>query len=325
MTVEMEYVYLVNKEKSFSKAAQKLFVSQSAVSAMVRKAEAKIGCQIFDRSTIPLTTTKEGEYYIRCAEQFMRLEKNMDAYFKDIADMMSGHLSVGSSSFFCVYLLAGLLKRFKNKYPGVTVEIHEGNIKELRAALLNNSIDLLLETALPADDEVERYFYDYEEIILAVPAELEVNRKLRSYQMTFAQARDGAHSGDGAHGRGNAIEAVPMQAFRECPFILLKEENDIYMRSRKICHNACFEPKVELYLDQIMTSFYVAKSGSGIAFIRSSLLSLVSDTDALVYYKIGDPLARREIFLTRKRGWYATKAMKEFLKLCGVHHSGKPL
>ena len=64
-----EYVYAVYEEKSFSKAAQKLFVSQSAVSAMVRKAEAKIGCQIFDRSTIPLTVTKEGEYYIKCAEQ----------------------------------------------------------------------------------------------------------------------------------------------------------------------------------------------------------------------------------------------------------------
>ena len=55
----------------------------------------------------------------------------------------------------------------------------------------------------------------------------------------------------------------------------------------------------------------------------SSLLSLVSDTDALVYYKIGDPLARREIFLTRKRGRYTTKAMEEFLKLCRVQHSGK--
>ena len=105
----------------------------------------------------------------------MRLEKNMDAYFKDMADMNTGHLSVGSSSFFCAYLLAGLLKRFKNKYPGVSVEIHEGNIRELRAGLLDDSIDLLLETAIPAGDEVERYLYDYEQIILAVPAEFEVN------------------------------------------------------------------------------------------------------------------------------------------------------
>lgn len=317
MTVEMEYIYLVYQKRSFSKAAQTLFVSQSAVSSMVRKAESKIGCQIFDRSTIPLTITKEGEFYIRCVEQFMRVEKHMDAYFKDMSDLKTGHLSVGSSSFFCAYLLAGLIKRFKNKFPGVSVEIHEGNIKELRAGLLNDSIDLLLETAIPSDDEVERYLYGYEEIILAVPAEFEVNKKLRPYQMTFAQARDGAFA-------GNAVEAVPMHIFKECPFILLKEENDIFMRSKKICHNACFEPNVELYLDQIMTSFYVAKSGSGIAFIRSSLLSLVSDTDALVYYKIGDPLARREIFMTRKRGWYMTKAMEEFLKVCRIHQPQKP-
>ena len=310
-SVEMEYVYLVYQEKSFSKAAQKLFVSQSAVSAMVRKAEANIGCQIFDRSTIPLTVTKEGEYYIKCAEQFMRLEKNMDAYFKDMADMNTGHLSVGSSSFFCAYLLAGLLKRFKNNYPGVSVEIHEGNIRELRAGLLDDSIDLLLETAIPAGDEVERYLYDYEQIILAVPAEFEVNKKLRSFQMAFAQARDGAF-------RGKDVQPVPMQAFRDCPFIFLKEENDICMRSRGICRNAGFEPKVELFLDQIMTSFYVAKSGSGIAFIRNSLLSLVSDTDALIYYKIGDPLAPREIFMTRKKGRYMTMAMEAFLRLCHI-------
>ena len=107
--------------------------------------------------------------------------------------MNTGHLSVGSSSFFCAYLLAGLLKRFKNKYPGVSVEIHEGNIRELRAGLLDDSIDLLLETAIPAGDEVERYLYDYEQIILAVPAEFEVNKKLRSFQM--ARCTAGADAG----------------------------------------------------------------------------------------------------------------------------------
>lgn len=47
-------------------------------------------------------------------------------------------------------------------------------------------------------------------------------------------------------------------------------------------------------------------------------MSLVSDTDALIYYKIGDPLARREIFMTRKKGRYMTKAMEAFLRLCHI-------
>ena len=68
MLNEMKYVYEVYKEKSFSKAAKKLFISQPALSNMVRKAEKEMGAPIFDRSTIPLTVTKEGAYYIRTVE-----------------------------------------------------------------------------------------------------------------------------------------------------------------------------------------------------------------------------------------------------------------
>ena len=57
MLREMDYVYAVYQEKSFSKAAKKLFVSQPALSRMVKKAEDEIGAPIFDRSTLPITTS----------------------------------------------------------------------------------------------------------------------------------------------------------------------------------------------------------------------------------------------------------------------------
>ena len=58
MLNEMKYVYAVYREKSFSKAAQKLFVSQPALSNMIKKAEAEIGMPIFDRSTCLLYTSR---------------------------------------------------------------------------------------------------------------------------------------------------------------------------------------------------------------------------------------------------------------------------
>ena len=48
---EMEYVYAVYKERSFTKAAQKMYISQPSLSAMVKKAEKKIGLPLFDRSS----------------------------------------------------------------------------------------------------------------------------------------------------------------------------------------------------------------------------------------------------------------------------------
>ena len=65
----MEYVYEVYKEKSFSKAAANLFISQPSLSANVKRVENRIGYPIFDRSTKPLGLTECGKEYIRCVEE----------------------------------------------------------------------------------------------------------------------------------------------------------------------------------------------------------------------------------------------------------------
>ena len=59
-----EYVYAVYEEKSFSKAAQKLYITQPALSTAIKKVEKKIGTPIFDRSTSPIGLTPGGEVLI---------------------------------------------------------------------------------------------------------------------------------------------------------------------------------------------------------------------------------------------------------------------
>ena len=68
----MEYVYQVYKDKSFSKAAANLFISQPSLSANVKRVEKKVGFPIFDRSTKPLSLTECGKEYIRCVEEILR-------------------------------------------------------------------------------------------------------------------------------------------------------------------------------------------------------------------------------------------------------------
>lgn len=64
----MEYVYEVYKERSFSRAARNLYISQPSLSASIRRIEARIGAPIFDRSTTPISLTECGEEYIRLCE-----------------------------------------------------------------------------------------------------------------------------------------------------------------------------------------------------------------------------------------------------------------
>ena len=63
----MNYVYEVYKEQSFSKAAENLYISQPALSSMIKKIETKIGMPLFDRSTSPIQLTECGKKYIKTA------------------------------------------------------------------------------------------------------------------------------------------------------------------------------------------------------------------------------------------------------------------
>ena len=102
MLKKMRYVYTVYEEKSFSKAAERLFVSQPSLSAMVKKVESDYGITIFDRTTTPVSLTPEGEYYIHTAKRVLKLETDMRQHFRECSKGLNGSVTFGGSSFFVI-------------------------------------------------------------------------------------------------------------------------------------------------------------------------------------------------------------------------------
>lgn len=102
---EMDYVYEVYRQGSFTRAAQALYISQPSLSQMVRKAEGRIGAPIFDRSTSPITLTEAGRAYIRAAEQLQQAEAELRQYLDDAEKCVTGVLSLGGTTLFTSYVL----------------------------------------------------------------------------------------------------------------------------------------------------------------------------------------------------------------------------
>lgn len=312
MLNEMKYVYAVYQEKSFTKAARKLFISQPALSNMVKKAEQEIGVPIFDRSTVPLTLTREGEVYIRAIRQIMRTEKNLQTYFDDIRELNTGTLSVGGSSFFCSFVLPDLIGRFSARYPRVSIDLLEGNIKELREGLDNESLDLIIETSVKEDDPtLDTFLYKVETIILAVPVDDPINDRFRAFQIQRDDLRSERLS-------DCLPTPVPLSAFRELPFVLLKEGNDLSSRSAAMCREAGFSPKVAIRTDQMLTAANIGASGMGALFVRADLLRYLPIADRFCLYALGSERAQRKIFFATKKGRYISSAAKTFLHMAGA-------
>ena len=84
MTDYKEYIYAIYQEKSFSKAAKKLYVSQPWLSATVKKVEQQLQIPLFDRSTNPISLTDAGRYYIEQIERIMAIEEEMQRHFNEM-------------------------------------------------------------------------------------------------------------------------------------------------------------------------------------------------------------------------------------------------
>ena len=303
----MKYIYAVYQEGSFSRAAEKLFISQPSLSANVKREEEAVGYPIFDRSTKPLKLTECGKEYIRAAEQIMATCHQFDVYLSDMEGLKTGSLSIGGSNLFASWILPALLADFSRRYPKVKIELIEENSKKLEHLLLNGQIDFMLDNANLDKSIYDRYVYQEESLLLAVPALFPVNKRLKDYQLPLSTILDRSFLSE-------EVPAVPLQAFAGEPFILMRPDNDTGERALAICHENHFSPQVLFQLDQQMTSYNITSSGMGISFISDTLIRRVPFHDHVTYYKLSGDNTKRYISFYWKHGRYQSRAMLEFLK-----------
>ena len=308
----MRYVYEVYKERSFSKAAANLFVSQPSLSANVKRVEQRIGYPIFDRSTKPLGLTQCGAQYIRTVEAIMLAENAFADYIDDWSELKTGQLRVGGSSFFSSWVLPPLIADFSREFPRVQVSLLEENTVMLAQKLQQGQVDLVLDNCELDDTIFDRYILQNEHILLAVPRAFSVNERLMDYQITPDNLQDGGASYE-------HMPAVPMENFEGLPFIFMKPENDTGKRAVDICRENHITPNILFELDQQMTAYNVTCSGMGISFIGDMLISRVPVHPNVVYYKLPGDHCRRNVFFYWKRGHYMSRAMEEFIKR--IHRS----
>ena len=304
---EIRYVYEVYKERSFSKAAQKLYISQPSLSAMVKRAEQRVGSPIFDRSTSPIGLTQIGLEYIRAAEQMMELEDGFRQYLSDAGQCLTGSLAIGGTTFFTSYILPPLISAFSARYPAVEIRVNEAHTVLLEKELADGMLDLIVDNYTFDPDIYGRESFQGEHLLLTVPAGSLVNETAAAFRLSAGDIRSGRHLRGGT-------PAVPLELFREEPFLLLKEGNDTRIRAEKLCARAHFKPKARLLLDQQLTAYNLACYGMGSAFISDTLVNHVPSVASVWFYKLEDELSQREICFYYKRSRYLTRVVREFMK-----------
>lgn len=300
-----DYIYEVYKEKSFSLAAKKFFISQPALSAMVKKVETSLGVILFDRSTSPITLTEAGKIYIKSIEEMRSLKKRLQEELNDMNSLKTGKLVISGENFVSSFIMPKVIMKFSEKFPGIRSELVESNSPDLRQLLLTDAIDLLI-----AHDFDQKLYsceplFD-EMVILAVPQSLEINNGLVDCALSLDDLKAGKHNRDDC-------PAVNLTAFKDEEFLIMKKGNDMQRRAQVLCEQAGFSPKARIYLDQLITSYNMACAGMGIAFVTDMLVTSANGENC-IYYKIkGNDITRR-MYIGYKKNRYISKACAAFIE-----------
>ena len=305
MELNMQYIYQVYQDGSFTKAAEKLFLTQPALSMAVRQEEKILGAALFDRSRRPLALTPAGKAYIRTTERVKYLEAELGRELEDLRDVRTGRLHVGGTHYLNCFLLAELLAGFSQRYPGIQLEVSEDSSVRLARRLERREMDLIFSCDPELIDRFEHQPAFYDHILLAVPKGAALPEGLAHCAMSSEDVQDGRHLSP-------SQPKVPLERFRELEFILLQKGNNLYGRNAQMFEEAGFTPKVKLALSQLVTAYRFAGSGVGATFVSDRIIQKAPSKN-LMFYSIDSPEMDRLFYTLMPQRNYTAHAVKAFI------------
>jgi len=132
----------VAKLQSFSRAAEKLFRTQPAISAQIRLLEQECGEKLFDRSGKKVLMTPAGEILYRYAEKLMALHKEALQAIAELNQTPRGKLYIGANEATCLYVLPRTFARFKQLYPLVQISIYRNFSHKILQKVQEGAVDV---------------------------------------------------------------------------------------------------------------------------------------------------------------------------------------
>jgi len=268
--LDYELLVCIAEELNFTRASERLFLTQSALAYRLAQIENEFGVPIVDRTARKIRMTPEGEYLVTYARQMiaqMRLTKD---HVVNMRAMVGGMLRIGVSSYIGLHTLPRVLRTFQDRYPGVRMNVHTGFSDEVYGYLLSNLVHLcVVRGEFPWEEE--RRLLEQGNICVIAKSKIEIEDlpklPLIAYNTTITASRQRRYG---------------------IPF---GETVERWWRS-----NFSQPPNVIMYLDSYETCKEMVRYGMGYSIVPGYF---VSDSDQL--YAI--PLVDEDGQLLKRNTW----------------------
>lgn len=287
--------YHVVKENSFSTAAERLFVSQSAISQNIKNLEKKLGVQLFNRKGRDLKLTQEGEWLYSYVQQAYNLFKTAESKINDFNNLEAGEVRIGASDTICRYYLLPFLQRFNRMYPRVKIHFINRTSTQIRELLNEGIIDFGVATLRQGETgENVRTLTVVEDVFVA-------SQKYASLKGKLLELKD--------------LRTYPLLMLEKAS--TTRELFDNYTKEQ----NLTLVPEIELESTDLLVEF--AKIGLGIAYVLKDSVREAVFRGQLFTLRIREELPVRKIGIITNEDIPITRSALRFIDLVEGRDEGE--
>lgn len=290
MEVNLEWYhvfYWIAKTGSLSKAAERLHITQPAVSHTVKRLEDSLGGQLFFRTPKGVTLTTEGEVLFHYIEQAFNFVEIGEKAIADMNSLISGEIAIGASDTLCKHYLLPYLEQFHSQHPGIRIRVTNRTTPETIALLKDGKIDFGI-VSLPTPD-----------------------KQIEFYESTPLQ--DSLVAGSKfCNLSGTPLSVNDLQNY---PLLLLETGSSTrrYLDNYAAMHQITLKPEFELGSIDLLVRFAI--SGFGLAFVIRNYVQEELLAGSLVEIPLNPPVPERSIGIATLRGVPLSSATNSFLAL----------
>lgn len=282
-TRQLQYAVMLSQNLNMSQTAERLGLSQPALSKQILNLENELGVKLFDRNHIPMVLTPAGEFFIRKAKTMLY---EQDQLLKEIDRFRSGEngsLHIGATPFRSMYFMPEIVKAVKIRYPGVRVVLHEANSATLRKNAAEGKYDFAV-VNLPVDDSMLTVQpLEPDTLVLAVPD------NLRDCLPATSEA------------------GIDFMDCADLPFVVLGDTQELRQLFEKLCAQADIRPDIAAEVVGVTTAWAMARAGVGATLLPYQFVKKDNFDSNLTLIPIRDNGYKRQQAIVTRRGQYISE------------------
>lgn len=168
---QIEAFINVAKFKSFSKAADSIFLSQPAISAHIASLEKELNVQVFNRTSREVFLTPAGESFLKYAIDILNIRDKAVYNLVDFNERVSGKLRLSASTTPCNTILPSLIKDFYQQYPDVSFDVVEKSSDKTIEDVIKFNCEIGLVGEFVNDEKIKTYSIMEDDLVIISPSD----------------------------------------------------------------------------------------------------------------------------------------------------------